>query len=123
MTFRETAETLEELPRLMLSAERKMGLPKHAPGKATFTEDCLRIEVHGPDQPRLTLIDVPGLVQTGEQSIRETITGMTEKYINNPRSIILAVLGAHDVTGDGAGASETEPSCKWRTAVRFHAAR
>ena len=96
MTFRETAETLEDLPRLMHFAERKMGLPKHAPGKATFTEDCLRIEVHGPDQPRLTLIDVPGLVQTGEQSLRETITGMTEKYINNPRSIILAVLGAHD---------------------------
>jgi hypothetical protein len=94
--FRETAHTLDELPRLMKSAEMAMGLPDHGPGNGTFTEDCLRIEVHGPDQPRLTLIDVPGLVQTGDKNLRDTITGMTEKYINNPRSIILAVLGAHD---------------------------
>jgi hypothetical protein len=96
MRFRETAHTLEELPRLMEVADKKMGLPRHGSGNSIFTEDCLRIEVQGPDQPRLTLIDVPGLVQTGEQGIRATITGMTEKYINNPRSIILAVLGAHD---------------------------
>jgi hypothetical protein len=96
MNFKETAHTLDELPRLMNSAERKMGLPRHSPGNATFTEDCLRIEVCGPDQPRLTLIDVPGLVQTGDKELRDTITGMTERYINNPRSIILAVLGAHD---------------------------
>lgn len=91
--FQRVAQTLDELPLLMKSAEKLMGLPE---GVATFTEDCLKIEVHGPEQPRLTLIDVPGLVQTGDESLRKTITGMTEKYINNPRSIILAVLGAND---------------------------
>lgn len=81
---------------MMKAAERAMGLPDNETGNKTFTEHCLRVEAQGPTQPRLTLIDVPGLVQTGSENIRKTIADMTDKYIKNSRSIILAVLGAHD---------------------------
>jgi hypothetical protein len=65
----------------MRAAERVMGLPEHDTGNKTFTEHCLRVEAQGPTQPRLTLIDVPGLVQTGPEIIRQTIVDMTDKYI------------------------------------------
>ncbi|EOO00605.1 putative interferon-induced gtp-binding protein mx protein [Phaeoacremonium minimum UCRPA7] len=63
-----------------------------------FYDDILRIEVTGPKQPHLTMVDLPGLFRAGnkEQSDADvaTVRSMVEKYMARPRSIILAVVSA-----------------------------
>lgn len=63
-----------------------------------FYDDILRIELTGPDQPHLTMVDLPGLFRAGnkEQSDTDvdTVRSMVEKYMARPRSIILAVVSA-----------------------------
>ncbi|KAH8671718.1 P-loop containing nucleoside triphosphate hydrolase protein [Xylariales sp. PMI_506] len=63
-----------------------------------FYDDILRIELTGPTQPHLTMVDLPGLFRAGnkEQSDADgnTVRSMVEKYMARPRSIILAVVSA-----------------------------
>lgn len=63
-----------------------------------FSSDLLRIELSGPEQPHLTLVDLPGLFQAGSTSQTdedsETVRSMVRKYMEKPRSIILAVVSA-----------------------------
>ncbi|KAI0381480.1 P-loop containing nucleoside triphosphate hydrolase protein [Hypomontagnella monticulosa] len=56
----------------------------------TFCQDVLRIELSGPTQPHLTIVDLPGLFRAGnkEQSAEDAA------IMKNPRSIILAVVSA-----------------------------
>ena len=76
-------------------AERAMAEPT---GTREFYEDILRIELTGPRQPELTMVDLPGLFKSGdnEQSAADAdiVRGMVEKYMNKPRSIILTVVSA-----------------------------
>ncbi|PSR97143.1 P-loop containing nucleoside triphosphate hydrolase protein [Coniella lustricola] len=79
-----------------------------------FSTDTLRVELSGPDQPHLTLVDLPGLFRAGtkEQSVRsaKTVKLMVEKYMKRPRSIILAVVSAKS---DAALQEVTELALKW----------
>ncbi|KAJ0107643.1 P-loop containing nucleoside triphosphate hydrolase protein [Diaporthe amygdali] len=63
-----------------------------------FYEDILRIELTGPRQPHLTIVDLPGLFRSGnkEQSDADVgiVRGMVERYMARPRSIILTVVSA-----------------------------
>ncbi|GAB7336358.1 hypothetical protein MBLNU13_g09088t1 [Cladosporium sp. NU13] len=63
-----------------------------------FRYDTLRIEVSGPTQPHLTLIDLPGLIMTttGRQSPGAVgaIHNLTRSYLQKPRTIVLAVVSA-----------------------------
>jgi hypothetical protein len=63
-----------------------------------FYDDILRIELTGPNQPHLTMVDLPGLFRAGnkEQSDADvdTVRSMVQKYMTRPRSIILAVVSA-----------------------------
>ncbi|KAK2593836.1 hypothetical protein QQS21_008451 [Conoideocrella luteorostrata] len=63
-----------------------------------FYEDILRIELTGPEQPHLTMVDLPGLFRRGnkEQSDADVdiVRSMVEKYMARPRSIILTVVSA-----------------------------
>lgn len=63
-----------------------------------FFEDILRIELTGPTQPHLTMVDLPGLFRRGnkEQSDDdvEIVRSMVERYMARPRSIILTVVSA-----------------------------
>ncbi|QQK48142.1 Interferon-induced GTP-binding protein [Penicillium digitatum] len=63
-----------------------------------FGQDVLRVEVSGPDQPDLTLIDVPRLYFTEDitDENREPSLGRRwiEKYLLHARSIILTVVSA-----------------------------
>ncbi|ETS74022.1 hypothetical protein PFICI_13888 [Pestalotiopsis fici W106-1] len=63
-----------------------------------FYDDTLRIELTGPNQPHLTMVDLPGLFRAAnkEQSDDDvdTVRSMVEKYMARPRSIILAVVSA-----------------------------
>ena len=69
-----------------------------APVARKFYDDILRIELTGPNQPHLTMVDLPGLFRAGnkEQSDTDvdTVRSMVEKYMARPRSIILAVVSA-----------------------------
>lgn len=63
-----------------------------------FYDDILRIELSGPEQPHLTMVDLPGLFRRGNKKQSDTnvafVRGMVEKYMARPRSIILAVVSA-----------------------------
>ncbi|KAF2753117.1 hypothetical protein EJ05DRAFT_445395 [Pseudovirgaria hyperparasitica] len=63
-----------------------------------FSSDILRIELSGPHQPHLTLVDLPGLFQAGSTTQSdedcEIVKTMVRKYMQSPRSIILAVVSA-----------------------------
>ena len=67
-------------------------------GTGEFYEDILRIELTGPGQPHLTMVDLPGLFRRGnkEQSDADVgiVRGMVERYMARPRSIILTVVSA-----------------------------
>ena len=63
-----------------------------------FATDVLRLELSGPKQPHLTLVDLPGLFHAGSKTqssadavaVKELVT----TYMAKPRSIILAVISA-----------------------------
>ena len=67
-------------------------------GTGEFYDDILRIEVTGPIQPHLTMVDLPGLFRRGNKEQADTdidiVRGMVEKYMARPRSIILTVVSA-----------------------------
>lgn len=76
-------------------AKRAMADPA---GTGQFYEDILRIELTGPEQPHLTMVDLPGLFSAGnkEQSDVDAkmVHAMVERYMARQRSIILAVVSA-----------------------------
>jgi hypothetical protein len=87
-----------ELPEIILQATKLMGLEETTEGKGAFAKDVLRIEIAGPDQPHLTLVDLPGLIHS-ENKLQtatdvEVIGKLVEKYIDNSRTIILPVISA-----------------------------
>ena len=87
-----------ELPAVIEQATKLMGLEETSEGKGAFAKDVLRIEIAGPDQPHLTLVDLPGLIHS-ENKLQtahdvEVIGKLVEKYIGNPRTIILPVISA-----------------------------
>ncbi|KAF4547218.1 Dynamin-like protein 1 [Elsinoe fawcettii] len=65
-----------------------------------FSDDVLRIELSGPDHHHLSIVDVPGLFhnatkfQTEED--RQVIRSFLEMYMQDKRTIILAVMDARD---------------------------
>ena len=63
-----------------------------------FSTDTLRVELCGPSQPHLTMVDLPGLFRAGnrDQSVHDaaTVRRMVRSYVERPRSIILAVVSA-----------------------------
>ena len=63
-----------------------------------FYEDILRVELTGPGQPHLTMVDLPGLFRRGnkEQSDDDVkiVRDMVKRYMARPRSIILTVVSA-----------------------------
>ncbi|KAK7911643.1 P-loop containing nucleoside triphosphate hydrolase protein [Apiospora marii] len=76
-------------------AKNAMGLDG---GDAVFSADVLRIEVSGPTQPHLTIVDLPGLFLAGNKDQSEADAKLVESlvlsYMKKPRSIILAVVSA-----------------------------
>lgn len=82
-----------------------------------FSTDILRVEICGPQQPHLTLVDLPGLFRAGnkEQHMDDAniVRKMVRQYMERGRSIILAVVSAkndfvlQEVTGL---ARELDPS-------------
>ncbi|OJD31257.1 dynamin family protein [Diplodia corticola] len=66
----------------------------------TFSSDVLSIEVAGPDQEHLTVIDVPGIFQRVTKDVttkedKEFVKDMVLAYMKNPRSVMLTVVPAN----------------------------
>lgn len=68
--------------------------------KPTFSKDVFRLEISGPNEDHLSVIDVPGIFKNTTsgltskadiQMVREMILG----YMKNPRSIMLTVVPAN----------------------------
>lgn len=62
-----------------------------------FSEDILKVEIYGPDEDYLTLIDVPGIFRNPTEGVTTKsdivlVQNMVKKYIKDNRTIILAVL-------------------------------
>lgn len=95
LEFSHMMENVGELPAIMEQAKVAMGLGSL--GNA-FSTDVLRLEVIGPRMPQLTIVDLPGLIhsenkmQTAQDV--ELVTQLVERYMSEPRSIILAVISA-----------------------------
>lgn len=86
---------LNRLAEAIETAKAQMGI--HDGGK-TFSSDILRVELSGPEHPNLTLVDLPGLYQAGSKSQSEAdasvVKSLVSSYMENERSIILAVVSA-----------------------------
>ena len=93
--FKETLQQLEDLPNHIERAKLEMGIT--TTGNA-FSKNILRVEISGPGQPKLTIVDLPGLIhsESRHQSPAdvELISSLVRSYMSNPRSVILAVVSA-----------------------------
>lgn len=69
-------------------------------GLPAFSSDVLRLEIQGPDEEHLSVIDVPGTFENTTPGLttkedKAMIDSLVLTYMNNPRSIILAVIPAN----------------------------
>ncbi|KAF6222582.1 hypothetical protein HO133_000628 [Letharia lupina] len=98
--FRQSITNFDELPRIMDAAMDLMdiGAGASGPKSKAFARDVLSIEIEGPSRPQLTLVDIPGLIQTDTKGITkadvELVGEITDQYIKQPRTICLAVVSA-----------------------------
>jgi len=65
-----------------------------------FSNDVLRLEIHGPDEAHLSIIDVPGIFRTTTAGVttaadKELVRDMVESYMRNPRTVMLTVVPAN----------------------------
>lgn len=74
------------------------------PSLCTFSNHTLKIEICGPEQEHFTIIDVPGIFRVSSPPFTtdadvDLVRNMVEFYIQNSRTIILAVLPSNvDIT-------------------------
>lgn len=104
--FEQSITDFKDLPRVVEMAMAVMGISSSdssVVSKQAFARDTLRIEIEGPSRPQLTLVDIPGLIQTSTKGVSdadvELVAEITNHYISQPRTICLAVVSA---TNDAA---------------------
>ncbi|KAL8646162.1 MAG: hypothetical protein Q9226_006989 [Calogaya cf. arnoldii] len=95
LAFKPPSGDLEQFPLVVEAAKEAIGIDENA---KRFSEDVLRVELSGPHQPHLTLVDLPGVFHSGnkDQSVAEAklVKSLVKSYMKNKRSIILAVVSA-----------------------------
>lgn len=86
---------LGQLAVMVEEAKSIMGLSD----QSRFSEDVLELEVCGPNQDHLTLVDLPGLFQNAEinQSPRDrdVVRKLVTSYVAQPRTIVLAIVSCN----------------------------
>jgi hypothetical protein len=94
-SFKSPTTALDDFATIIGAAEEAMGLDKNA---KAFSNDILRVEITGPKQPHLTLVDLPGLFHAGNKAQSEkdasSVKSLVLSYMKKSRSIILAVVSA-----------------------------
>ncbi len=95
LAFQRLEVDLSEFEALVNDARDVMGLDLDS---RAFSTDILRVELTGPTQPHLTLVDLPGLFQAGNKvqsdDDAKAVTSLVLSYMQKTRSIILAVVSA-----------------------------
>lgn len=94
-TFTKADIDLTQLEGLIHEAKTIMGIGTDS---RSFSNDILHIEISGPLQPHLTLVDLPGLFRAASRQQTdddaEAVTSLVRAYMGKSRSIILAVVSA-----------------------------
>ena len=78
-----------------------LGEPKFVEDvRSTFSEDVLKLDICGPTQEHFSVVDVPGIFKKTTEGITTKadiamVRGMVSSYMENPRSVILAVIPAN----------------------------
>ena len=88
--FRYELQSYEDFPELFRKASDAMGVNSDSP--RGFSQDKLKVEIRGPQQPQLTLVDLPGLIVSGDKQDIKLVDDLVSSHMRNPRSIILAVI-------------------------------
>ncbi len=93
--FKPPDSTLERFADIIQSAGDLIGVGKDG---QIFSKDVLRVELQSPEQSHLTLVDLPGLYHAPDESQDEEgvafVESLVSAYMQNPRSVILAVISA-----------------------------
>ncbi|KAL8724891.1 MAG: hypothetical protein Q9181_006634 [Wetmoreana brouardii] len=91
----------KEFSKILEDVHRAMGIGESPQGlKKSFSDDVLKIEVAGPNQQHLSVVDVPGIFRKITEGVTTSIDmtnvrAMVERYMANSRSIILPVIPAN----------------------------
>ncbi len=97
LLFQHDIASKEDFADLFEKAKEAMGISDH---RRSFSKSILRVEFRGPEQPQLTLVDLPGLIHarngTQTKDDIQLVNDLVGKYLNNPRSVILAVVSARN---------------------------
>ena len=95
--FKRTDVKIENFAQIVHDSMRPMGIGNDASSKR-FSKDLLRVELCGPKQPNLTLVDLPGLFHSAsrDQSYddAEAVQQLVLSYMKKSRSIVLAIISA-----------------------------
>lgn len=90
------ANDRRDVANIIESAKGAMGLTGE--GAKIFSTDVLRIELTSPDQPNLTIVDLPGLFGASDKNQSdadlELVQDLVTSYMKQRRSVILAVVAA-----------------------------
>ncbi|KAK6535762.1 hypothetical protein TWF281_000014 [Arthrobotrys megalospora] len=98
--------TTDKFLEILNEASDVMGVPRPGgrndnlpPSKRAFSDHLLSLELSGPQHAQFSVIDLPGLIRSVSNQQRrhdiDLIKEMNLKYIQDKRSIILAVLSAN----------------------------
>ncbi|KAK1596445.1 dynamin family protein [Colletotrichum navitas] len=85
----------QEFADVLKEAANVMGLKTSIDGSsggAAFSKDVLRVEICGPDEEHLTIIDVPAFPGVSTANDVALVNSMVKDYIKDSRTIILAVI-------------------------------
>jgi len=93
--FKAPSISVDDFANIVAAAEKAMGLDESS---KVFSKDILRVELCGPKQTHLTLVDLPGIFWAGDQSQSDEdatiVRALVESYMKKSRSIILVVVSA-----------------------------
>ncbi|KAI0544993.1 interferon-induced GTP-binding protein Mx [Xylaria curta] len=97
--FSESITNFKDLLKVMDASMTIMGISNaEETSNKAFAKDVLSIEIEGPSQPQVTLVDIPGLISTSVKGVSEAdiamVAEITDRYISQPRTICLAVVQA-----------------------------
>ncbi|KAL8392358.1 hypothetical protein RB599_005038 [Gaeumannomyces hyphopodioides] len=95
--FGSKSSHFDDIGEIIEGAKVAMGLTG-VEGARHFCDDVLRIECSSPDQPNLTIVDLPGLFGAADKNQSDDDASMVQElvtsYMRQRRSIILAVVSA-----------------------------
>ncbi|KAL2852691.1 P-loop containing nucleoside triphosphate hydrolase protein [Aspergillus pseudodeflectus] len=84
----EKFDTIDGLPELIRQVAGRMVIDNRV------SDDLLKLEVSGPEQVELAVVDLPCPCDSSEAKDHRAVTDLIEKYVEDRRSIIITVIDA-----------------------------